>query len=322
VFGVRPRVKGRAARRPGFTITEFLLTLIIVFMLITLLIVAVNRAKSAAAMAAERHNVNAMKIGVEYFQQEFGFQPPLVRDYNAEKYLDYANKVPDPPAIPGANEDGPLNSETFDPQVYSTGNPPDLAFLRAEQIDFDPSKQKDYRFSEYSIPYYLIGTLGATPNGKLIDGVKGPGFRTPTRAGSFMDSGRQFDAFFTPSSRAQGVVATDAAAGRFELRDANGVAYRYYRWEQGRANGADIGELVDIPEDFNVPDLVGDAGDNVALRGATWAIVAAGPNGVFGDATEGVDMDAEEYWAFKLGSGSPEQLKRRAREDNIVEVGQ
>jgi competence protein ComGC len=319
---VGPRVKGRAARRPGFTITELLLVLIVLFLLISLLVVAVNRARAMAGMAAERQTVSAMKTGVEYFQQEFGFLPPLVRDYNMDKYPDYATKVPSPPSIPGANEDGPLNSATFDPQIFSTGNPPDLAFLRAEQIDFNPTELKDYRFSEYSIPYYLIGTLGLDPNGMLIDGVRGPGFRTPTRGGSFMDSGRQFGAFFTPSTSSQGVVATDSTVGRFELRDNKAVSYRYYRWENGRANGADIGKLVNLPKDYNVPSIVGDAQDDVSLRGARWAIVAAGPNGVFGDNTEGVDMDAEEYWALKLGAGTPEQLLRRAREDNIVEVGQ
>ena len=114
-------------------------------------------------------------------------------------------------------------------------------------------------------------------------------------------------------------MAVNTMEGRFELRDRNGVAYRYYRWEPGKPG---TGEMVDFPQDFNVPDLVGNPFDDVSLRGAKWAIVGAGPNGVFGDWTEGGTGSAVRYWENQLGRASNEPtLIRRAREDNVVEIG-
>lgn len=306
--GPRPRAEGRAAdRAAGFTIVELLVSIIIIFLLVTLLVVAVNRAKSAAGTAAERQTVSAMKTGVEYFQNEFGFLPPLVKDNNSTKY-------PKGPILP----QGPLGLNG-NPVVYRTSNKDDLIYLRGDEVDDDGSN--DYRFSEYSIPYYLIGVLGAAPDGEPIDGVVGPGFKTPERDGSFEKSGREFQPFFDPPGRAQGVVEVNAEEGRFELRGSKGFAYRYYRWEPGRATGENVGQVIDTPEDYNVPAIVGDAGEDPELRGARFAIVSAGPNGVLGDDTEGMG-DPETFWQQMLGrAASTAQLLRKAREDNVVEVG-
>ncbi|MEO0513056.1 MAG: type II secretion system protein [Planctomycetota bacterium] len=101
---------------------------------------------------------------------------------------------------------------------------------------------------------------------------------------------------------------------RLELRGSNGAPIRYYRWSSGRwdpeAAGGQGGYLSyqNLPRfeqdvaALNVPDIFGDpandfandfwnGGDptlspaftNTELRGAEYAVVNAGPNGVFGD---------------------------------------
>lgn len=310
--GAGPRVEGRAAGREGFTITELLVTLIILFLLITMLVVAVNRARDVARRSTDTQTVATLKIGVERFQDEFGFLPPLVKDNpDPSKYSDW-----DAPLDGNA----PLDDE-FNPVVFSTGDEDDLEFLRGgTSLGIGGgSEEKDYRFSEYTIPYYLMGALGRRPDDTLIDGVEGAGFRTPRRDGSFMSTGRIFEPFFQEARDGEGVIAVDSTEGRYELRDSNGVAFRYYRWEHGKPT---TGEMTEFPEDYNVPGLIGDAFDDEALRGARWAIVAAGPNGVFGDQTEGGTGKAVDFWQSKLGRATNEQtLRRRAQDDNIVEIG-
>ena len=164
--GDRPRAEGRAARPGGFTITELLVTIIILFLLITMLVVAVNRARSIAATNAERQTVASLKIGVEQFQGEFGFLPPLVKDDpHPSKYAGWDAPI---------DGEGPLDDD-FNPVVFSTGDQADLDFLRggASIGDGNDPTEKDYRFSEYSIPYYLMGVLGVSPDDEPIDGVDG-----------------------------------------------------------------------------------------------------------------------------------------------------
>ena len=142
----------------------------------------------------------------------------------------------------------------------------------------------------------------------------------------------------------------DARRYSTALLDRYGRAYRYYRWEPGRnardsLPGPNRG-LVALPADLNIPavlqnstlvakqfGLVGldasdpsdprqvDAtGDDAALRGATGAIVGAGPNGLFG--TEDIALIALEFGEPTTGLSAAEQarLRERARSDNVVEV--
>jgi prepilin-type N-terminal cleavage/methylation domain-containing protein len=146
---------------------------------------------------------------------------------------------------------------------------------------------------------------------------------------------------------------TARTARRFSpaLSDRYGRAYRYYRWESGRraslaANPSERG-VIATPADLNIPavladsvlvakqaGLVGlDANDpsqpelvdvtagNAKLRGATWAIVGAGPNGLFGN--EEISEIADAFGESSAGMSALEQarLRERARADNIVEVG-
>ena len=112
--------------------------------------------------------------------------------------------------------------------------------------------------------------------------------------------------------------------------DNNNVAFRYYRWLPGREQPAGSGNfIVETLADLNIPVMVArdpaafpqlvdrperDITKNAQLRDATFAIVSAGANKVFGD--ESVDV-----LQAALGSGTETELRREAESDNAVEVG-
>jgi hypothetical protein len=113
---------------------------------------------------------------------------------------------------------------------------------------------------------------------------------------------------------------------RVQLQDVHGVAYRFYHWEHGQAAGGQIGQVLSAA-DLNVPAIVGDPTEDASLRDAQDAIVAAGPNGVFGDEM-GLPLWHPQYMdaatmASRLNisdSSNPAKLIEAAMSDNIVEV--
>lgn len=153
---------------------------------------------------------------------------------------------------------------------------------------------------------------------------------------------------------------------RLELAGGDSVPIRYYRWLPGQYVNDAYDALDGNPSDFdlrqlNVPDIFGlpendelnnwwdspmrdvdaemtsPAFENAELRGARWAVVAAGPNGVFGDEVsldgndgsmtrdEGypllaVAMDANEA-RLRADQAYRAEILRRARADNIFTVG-
>jgi hypothetical protein len=281
---------------------ELLVVILIIFLLMGLLIVGVRYARSFAKGTSDAQAVNATKIAVSQFNTEFKFFPPLVKDQR--------------PLTPGNL-----------PNVYSTSSAGDAAALRGSTQD--PNL---VRFSIYSLAYYIVGDLevSTTPNsGTPVDGVPGPGFMTPKRDGSFEKSGRRFDPFYDVSKNAAALFSPDAAAGKVVLRDSHEVALRYYRWLHG--NPANNNLVVDPVKDLNIPWIVGDASDPT-LRSAEYAVVAAGPNGVYGDEAELPSWHPQSMtWAqmqAKVGvsgdSNDPvirQKIKDAARADNIVGVG-
>ena len=197
----------------------------------------------------------------------------------------------------------PVDTGTGEVSVYLSGDSDDVEFLQGD------GSTPEQRFSVYSLPYYLIGVLDSD-----VDGKDGLGFREPTREGTFRSAGgRLFDPKFDVAEDSDRLVEVDREEGRFELRDRNGVSYRYYRWlPDASSTGQNVTDL------RNVPTLLGDPADDIALRDAEYAIVAAGPNRVFGEeATE-----SEQTLRAELGGGAVlEELERVGREDNVVEVG-
>ncbi len=230
----------RAARaRPGFTLLEAVMVVAIIATLVALLLVGVARALRSARLAAERQLIGALKIGVEDFKQQFGFYPPLVND-----------------AAPGP--------------IDAMNNPVirDGAFLRYETLPNEP------RFSTYSLPYYLIGALGAE-----VDGVKGPGFTTVKDDGSFerrgpstgpkVDMGKDPSRFvFDPG---------DPQRHKVQIMDRWGNAIRYYRWEHTVFENRTDPRYGQVKM-YNVPAEVGDPVKNVSLRSAEFAILSLGPD--------------------------------------------
>lgn len=247
--------RGAFGARRAFTLIELLVSILVVFLLMGLIIGGIRMAGKHVRATADAATLDALGQGLKQFKQQFGFTPPLVKDGYATGFTQ-----------------GPLNTTNPPTQVlvYSAAVPAELAFLRPATPVTMPTP--DLRFSLYSIPYYILGVLD-------LDGLPGPGMRTPKRDGTFEKSGQSFSPFFDVSKNARAVFETQPGTGRIELRDSRGVAYRYYRWRPL--------ENVVQGRDLNIPWVLGNPENNpdfdARIRNAECAIVAAGANGLFGD---------------------------------------
>lgn len=304
-----------AQMRRGFTLMEMMLVLLVIFALIGLLVGGIKMARGTAKSTADRADANSLKQAVSQFDQQMGFKPPLVADFGK----------PPGGGIPLLSGAGGLQ-----PLVYSVSNPQDLTFLRTSP----PAAVADMRFSVYTLPYYVIGAIDTPRTGANppvpIDGMNGPGFRTVRRDGTFETAGKVFAPFFDVGKRPTAIYAMDQANGRVVLRDRNGIAYRYYHWEQGNSG---TGKITGI-NDLNVPIILGNPQDNPELRAGTYAILGAGPDGVFGNEDQIAIICPNhpqamkpDQMAQKLGmSGNTSdpvfmaKVRAKAMSDNIVEV--
>ncbi len=305
-------------RRTGFTLMELLVTLLVIALLIGLLLVGFNHVQKTARLTASQQDVVGIRVAVEQFRSDFGFLPALVKDGNVARYPGFPGSAD--PLVADPDEPG-----KFNPRVYNRAVPADMAYLRGDGIDSSSTAagSGDYRFSEYSLAYYLLGSLGDE-----VDGVAGPGFAAPRADGSFIRrSSKRTQPMYDPG-RAGTVVAEDLAAGRVSLVDRFGTPYRFYRWEQGRASGSNMGQIVEL-RDLNVPKILGapenDAPDddepalsNPEFRNAAYAIVSAGPNRVFGDIPTETGDDIEQ--ALGRAFRTDLERERAGREDNVAEV--
>jgi hypothetical protein len=285
-----------------------------IFMLVGLLLVGFRHARGYARRVAERAAVSALRQGCNQFEQQMAFFPPLVKDYG------------DPPgaanALPYWMPPGTSKNRY---RVYNPANATDLDYLRGYYAG-----QPGYadRFSIYTIPYYLLGTceVPIVAGGAPIDGVAGPGTRTPRRDGSFELAGRTIEPLFDAAKGGVKVVTLEQGPERVQLQDAHGVAFRFYHWEHGApSNRPNPGQTLSAA-DLNVPALVGDPTEDSSLRDAQDAIVAAGPNGVFGD-----ELDLPPYhpqWMdaatmasrLNMSASDVPRMIQAAKADNIVEV--
>jgi len=297
---MRPTDHTQPAR--AFTLVELLVMIIIVTVLIGLLVVGMRHAFLGARRAAGIQNVNSLKVAVQSFKNDFGFVPPLVKDGYP----------------PTPDTTGPLRvagSRTL-PNVYSFSDLAELEFLRN-----NPPRAGDYRFSVYSLSYYLMGTLE-----KDIDGVEGPGARKPKRDGSFdLLDNKTFEPYFdlkdTDIAFNPWQSNQDESSGRFELQDPNGVPYRYYRWAHG--DNLSDNDPNHRPNEPNAPDLVKVGKEPPEFGSAEFAIVAAGADKVFGDIGTGETLEQIEDALGQrfTGPDADRDAENAARADNIVEVG-
>lgn len=286
----------------AFTLMELLISIVIIGILIGLLLVGFSKAIRGARAAAGRQDVNSLTIAIQTFKTDFGFLPPLVKD-------GYSTGIPDDGPPGPLHTIGSGRNTRLAPEVYSPALDDELDFLQ------DGTQAEDYRFSVYSLSYYLMGALG-----KEVDYVEGPGSRRPQRDGSFDLLARDiYPPLFDPKA---GKVAfapwddnEDESSGRIELQDGNGVAYRYYRWEGGTRRDPTDNDLL-FP---NTPELVKVAKSQTELGSAGYAIVAAGGNRLFGD----IPIETMQEIEDKLGKRfkSDADAEDAARADNIVEVG-
>ncbi len=218
----------------------------------------------------------------------------------------------------------------------------------------------DPRYSKFALAYYLAGALPEYVDGiegaGMLEPLASGGFRG---VGAVVGRGRdRYDSYVDTGSPSVSIEDAYIEAGeadehdgtnpmltdadnrfRLSITDRGGRAYRYYRWEQGNtANLLSGDKLVMTSGDLNIPaplldptlrlEFLNDpttttdlTGGDQQLRGAKYAIVSAGPNGVFG--TETLDEIADA-----LGRGVPSTdegkagLRREAWLDNTVGVGE
>lgn len=342
----RAHTPGRAR---GFTLVEMLVSLLVLFVLMGLVVGGLHLTTSMAKTAADRQAVLSLKMAVDHFKQEYGFLPPVVRDQAVAPVT--------PASVEGVP--GSTNSEKKI-AIYRQGMSPagfdvDSKFYQSSPVRPTPDNPfADNRYSERTLAYYLAGALGYRINSVSpvpIDGVTGPGFYPPNPDGTFVvpadlkgagGTRRQnrtdgvSDSLVELSKRSPTIYTDPSDATAVELRDVHGVPIRYYRWLQGDPNNGN--QIVNLA-DYNVPPLVGrapgaiptaranpdrDLDTNKKLRSAVYAVVAAGPDGAFGD--EPVALLAQRLGksAAALSSDPAELLRVRAaaEADNIVEVGE
>lgn len=334
---------GRNGRR-AFTLVELLVSIVVIGVIMGLLITGLNAAGVFARTAASRQTVVAIKNATTQFNTEFGFIPPLVYDGS-----DMGGGATGHGAFSSI---GPVFDQTFGrvtrkvATVYRAGAAETRAFLQGSEVagagSFDAA-YRDARYSKFSIPFYVMGALG-----EQVDGVEGPGMVKPAPDGTwvgvgdamaagnkrfepFMDGGRSaahIEPEYVDSVEAGvlgGAVPNAAArANRLALVDSNGVAFRYYRWIHE--------DTVQNPRDLNIPAVLIDpltlqssfgntsvdvTEGNAELRSASWAIVGAGPDGVFG--TEPLDVLRQKLSG--VSGASEAQVRQKAMQDNLVELG-
>lgn len=312
-------------RPGGFTLIELMVVVLIIGILATLISVGLAAALRTARQAAERHELNGLSMGASAFRDEFGFLPPLVNDG----------------APLSSDSEGPILENTPRAGVNSVALR-DRRFMTWREANGAMRDGPDERYSKFSLPIYLMGALG-----ERVDGVDGPGMREPRNDGLFAAGGREYEPFFEPrreASLVRGYASREEFAEHGEafptsvaaldnpskaaFVDRNGRAYRYYRWEPsetGEVSGnvppialRNIPQILQDPRFWDDSDrFPGQGEDAVDIRGARYAIVGAGPSGLFG--TEPVDLIRERL-GLRAGLAEDE-VRRRAWEDNIVEVG-
>lgn len=312
-----------ARRSAGFTIIELLGSIFVIGILISLLVVGLQYFMAAGQKTKQRAAVTAMKQAVVDFQGKFGFVPPLVQD-----------QYDIPPIIPGSLA-APANG-MIRVAVVSDRD------LMKVVVDDPLNPYKDKRYSVRTLPYYLVGAcdaklFAAGGSSFPIDGVEGAGYYAPNRDGTFripeetlravqlgnpprkltaevhepfIDVGSGDPKIARGADPQYDPAADVDDAAKVQMRDFKNVAYRYYRWTKQNP-------LVAGVVNQNIPRIVGDAND-AAVRGASYAIVGAGPNQVFGD---------EDVLLLRTRLGKPlsfpeVQARTLAASDNVVEVGQ
>lgn len=343
------RLEGRGA----FTIIELLVSIAVIAVLVGLIIVVGRIAIRQGTDVAGRQTVVSLKQAVEQFRQDHRFLPPMIIDEGVAGVTNRASyplyNLPNGVLLPNRPVFATWRvSPSVDPNDPSKARERDYlrGFIGNTRITADdPAGPADRRFSEFSLGVYLAGlgevTYGNANPKAVVDGVQGPGFTEPSEDGTWAASadasrsrtGKKYGALFDAQAgnykvEDRDLMAVQPSMGRVIIKDKKGRAIRYYRWLRGEPGRTD--ENMKLPNGaynpdwLNVPRVVGDPAENAELKGADFAVVAAGGDGWFGDMPiEGATLQQREDMGRDLGvpGGSADQLLRKARQDNIVEVG-
>jgi prepilin-type N-terminal cleavage/methylation domain-containing protein len=215
----------------------------------------------------------------------------------------------------------------------------------------------DRRYSKFALPFYLTGVADKDLDGVRGPGMARPqsngtflGVGYPV--GSSRDryepviegdkeSLRVVTGYFEAEEYAEHGQSAPSDPAPEDTHQAYvdpwGRAIRYYRWESGRLEAGRL--VVETSLDLNIPPVLFDpetyaglanndanaVGEDLTngsaeLRAARFAVVSAGPDGVFG--TEEIDFIADTLRLTR--ATTPAQaatLRKRAWEDNIVGLG-
>jgi type II secretory pathway pseudopilin PulG len=332
--------------RAGFTMVEIMFSVLVLGILIGLLIVGARSATKYVKKSADEQTVRNLAMAVKEFKREFGFAPPLVKEKVGA--AGSPDRLPMRTMIGGGGAViDETNADDYAISVYKLTVPADVLILQNNGVTPNATEPlEDERYSVRTLAVYLAGALNYRINSRLsqtdpnmvpLDGVQGPGFFKPRADGRFdVPTELRPPVSATPSKRGipyESMVNLGGSAIKLyngnlpeivALADRNNVPIRYYRWEPNPA-------ITDILLKLSVPAMVGRVGTgfalptpaardlsaNAELRSASWAIVAAGANKVFGD-----EPIAELRSALSMPGESDEKVRQEAEEDNIVEVGQ
>ncbi|MCC6320110.1 MAG: type II secretion system protein [Phycisphaerales bacterium] len=282
----------RASARRGFTLVETAITVIIIAVLAGILLLAIGKGAIFARESAERQTVNSLKTAVILFKNDFGFYPPLVKDATPVAVLPNGGGTQPNTYLGKVSQQ---NTGTMDS---------DRAYLQGfTSAAGGTPLTTDRRYSELSLPYYLMGALDADPNntGKPVDGVLGPKFTRPNEDGTFAQRGAATEALFDFGKGGRGVRES---ATRLVFLDRWQSPIRYYRWNPrpDKQSGKPV---------IMVPRCVGDPIKNPSLASAEFAIVSLGN-----------DKRTDEQQPRRAGeTNQTGPAADPATDDDIVEVG-
>ena len=332
----------RGPGRYGFTLIELLVTIVVVGVLAAILVVGIAGALRVARTASDTATANSMRVATTQFANEFGFLPPLVID---GRPLAPANEGP----IVSVNDRNRIAVREDSGQFRFAGRTGPGEAWHSGTISAGAGVS-DKRYSKVTLAYYLGGAADMDDGeGNPIDGVRGPAMRAPRADGAFDGRGREYQAFFTPRGSAlqRGYVDElefgEHAAGSptgnpdenvIGIVDSNGRAWRFYRWRNfsNLGPGDRRADFTNVPLVLRNPRTWDEAGrtswpaDNresraetelTELMGASWAIVGAGRDGLFG--TENIS-DLRRLTNAPT-TVSDAEVRERVWRDNIVILG-
>lgn len=328
----------------AFTLIEVVIVLTIIIILTSLVFVAVGGVIRTARASIEQQFLRAVGVAVTQFEQQHNFFPPL---------LDNRPLAPDgSPAlaieVPSGSAAGRLLllSEQFRGGASEATLPPVTLMDRYLRYEIEADEP---RWSNRALSAYLLGGLG-----RRVNGSNGPGSRPPNADGTFDLSGRPVGALLDAGVLLRRLVGarfdndgTDVlVVDPGVINDRWGVPIRYYRWlptlhvDPAVSGGSvpacvfpfpptpfDAGSpdavLANAParagevRSYNVPPAVGDPAEETSLRNAKYAIVSAGPDGLFGDEP----LATLRTRLGLLTTVTDREVRRLARRDNVREVG-